>query len=239
MNENQFLLIRTKIFDDIRKLSINKKILEAKIDYLKQNQKASLNRYENFDDTLENNAAYQYTLENYNLSIKEKEFEEKCCTTAITCAQAYFNCIIAIAKEDEEFYDLKVEEYTELIQTEAMNRYDLEISMLKQKKVTDSKIKKYMTYLDPAAIGKFTSNSKNLLTQEQLTTINFRQLELEQEKIEAEKTFDTREPVINKMDFLLMKLYDSNPIELAKTIYPTFKNRVLEAQESQGKRASA
>lgn len=232
MNEKRYLEIRKEVFEKIYKNNAEKQQLEAEAIMVQGKLDRKMKTFNKIKDIKETQMLRGLILETYNLSILKKKnlIREK--EMYSLRLQSYMRCIISLSKHDHIEYSSNKKEFVEELKRQAIEKIDLDVSIIRQKRLTYNKMNAYLDAVKGKTGANFFENKDGLITREEIDSDNMKQFDLEEEKRYMINAFENEEYELgdDRMEDD-QKLCDTSPVDAIRSIYPKFRDTMLSIEE--------
>lgn len=236
MSEQNYLLLRLNLFNLIkntntnRALNIRKKVAadnefaKTRVEYNNVLNKKNIP----YQLKEKYNLEYLFLFEQYNLKIKPFEYNMK---KDELYGKRLENILIYVnAKKDKTQAEAQSRLYainSSVIQ-ESIHFYNSKIDRLKQERIVNSKFKIYMDYVKNVDYGDYNKKKDLYPTEDMMEQLTLNIEELEEERNILIQVFKEQKFHISEE---ILELTDPDITQVLYSMYPDFKNKVLELNE--------
>ncbi len=232
MNQVEYVTIRKKIFDVI---SVNrgKSIIASNIlKDLKDEQQKRLDFFKDIKTSDKSEMERAIILEKYNYEIVKKQKEMKESESLNKRAVTLLKCVVALSEGKKEDYEVASKEFVGIVNEELLNYYDSNITELRQKRLIFKRESKYLDIVKKENVEQYKKKIKDTIPAEEIENDSIRQYDIEEERKIASIVFNGYPAEITMESIKNLSLLNKDIVSVAKNVYPEFKDRVLEKQES-------
>lgn len=238
MTEKRYNVIKKEVFKEIINNNYSKSKIDLDINNIKKNMSDTLDKYENLNASIQNEAARNLTLEKFNLILLNKETKKIEYNFYNKRAELYLKCIFALSQDNLTDYKIYLDEFVLLLQEQAMKKYDLDIKLLRQKRLVYNKTISYLKTFDEEKQVAIKNKIMDIFDKKEIDYDNMIQFELEEEKSEMKKNFGSKDFELDINDMEKPTILKLTPIDFVKRIYPYLQDdSLLKTSEKRSKSA--
>lgn len=239
MTAEEYLILRKKAFELIKRNSIKRDLSAKKLNEEKDRFDIIRNRYSNvIDNNKKRELEYLFLFEQHNL--KRMPYENR-----INQINLYTNRLeqfIYYINASESKSEIKTKSmsyrFNDAIQKESLSYYDNSIQELKQRVITIKRFNSYMEYLRENDIEEFNNKLDSMSYIEDLNELLDKQSKLEQTKEILKSTFITDKFVMELDNNTKDELMIEPVISVVSKMYPGLDDKLSKLTDDENKKVA-